>query len=65
MAAKAKIRIIKKGAIKKVEKLASVAKETHKEAVREMVATVMNWVSDFENRKLEETRLAIEQFQHT
>lgn len=63
-AAKAEIRVIKKAEIGTMEKHLSVNKQPEKEGARQLVATVMNWVSDFETRKLEETRLAIERFQH-
>lgn len=61
---KAAIRVIKKGESTKAEKNAVVGKQPSNERERRMVATVMNWVSDFENRKLEETRLATKRFQH-
>jgi hypothetical protein len=63
-AAKAEIRIIKKADIGTMEKPLSVSRHPAKEGARQLVATVMNWVSDFETRKLEETRLAIERLQH-
>ena len=63
-AAKAEVRVIKKADIGALEKPFSVNKQPEKEGACQLVATVMNWVSDFEIRKLEETRLAIERFQH-
>ena len=63
-AAKAKIRIIKKAEIGLMKDPFSVNKHPEKEGTGQLVATVMNWVSDFETRKLEETRLAIERFQY-
>jgi hypothetical protein len=63
-AAKAEIRIIKKADIGTMEKPLSVSRQPEKEGACQLVATVMNWVSDFETRKLEETRLAIERFLH-
>ena len=62
--AKAEIRVIKKAEISRVEETIFVDKQPKKEVARQLAATVMNWVSDFEARKLEETRLAIERFQH-
>jgi len=59
-----KIRVIKKGQTRKVKVPTFVNKQSKNEVARRMVATVMNWVSDFETRKLEETGLAIERFQH-
>lgn len=63
-AAKAEIRVIKKGEISRIEQPLSVNKQSKKQSARQLVATVMNWVSDFETHKLEETRAAMERFQH-
>lgn len=64
-AAKAEIRVIKKAEIGRMEKaIAVVNDQPKKEGARRVVATVMNWISDLETRKLEETRLAIERLQH-
>jgi len=65
MTAKAKIKVIKKGEMKAAEKSAipaAVEKNTKKQAAREMVSTVTNWVSDFQQRKRDETRQALETF---
>jgi uncharacterized membrane-anchored protein len=65
MTAKAKIKVIKKGELKtavKSEKPAVVEKNSTKIAAREMVSTVTTWVSDFQQRKRDETRQAIEKF---
>jgi len=65
MTAKAKIKVIKKGELKTAEKSAKPAvneSKTTKTAAREMVSTVTNWVSDFQQRKRDETRQAIEKF---
>ena len=59
--ATAKIRVIKKA---DVGELVPVSNRPKKEVARRMVETVMNWVSDFQTRKIEETRLAMERFQH-
>jgi hypothetical protein len=64
VAATAKIRVIKKGETSKLQGPIFVKMHSKKELARQMVATVMNWVSDFETRKIEETRLAMERFQH-
>lgn len=66
MTAKAKIKVIKKGSIKNVEVPVTVEKKTTQAAAREMVSTVTNWVSDFQQKRREETRLALENlFQNT
>ena len=65
MTAKAKIKVIKKGEMKAVvksENSAVVERYSKKEAAREMVSTVTTWVSDFQQRRREETRQAFEQF---
>ena len=65
MTAKAKIKVIKKSEMKTADmskKPAVVEKNSKKVAAREMVSTVTNWVSDFQSRKREETRQAIETF---
>ncbi len=55
-----KIKVVKKG--EKVEQIAvTVVKPTTKQAAREMVSNVSNWVNDFQQRRREETRQAIEQ----
>ena len=61
MTAKAKIKVIKKGETKVVE--APIKIEIKKnQAAREMVSTVTNWVSDFQQRRRDETKQAIEKF---
>ena len=60
MTAKAKIKVIKKNELKTVEKPAVIEKKSKQVAAREMVSTVTNWVSDFQMRKREETKVAIE-----
>ncbi len=62
MTAKAKIKVIKKKELKVMETPVIVKKVSKQAAAREMVSTVSNWVSDFQNRKREETKQAIEQF---
>lgn len=61
MSAKAKIKIIKKGEFKTVEKPVIVEKVKKQAAAREMVSTVSDWVSDFQKRKQEETKHAFKQ----
>lgn len=62
MTAKAKIKVIKKSEIKIVEIPIEVDKKTKQESAREMVSTVTTWVSDFQQRRREETKQAIEKF---
>lgn len=62
MTAKAKIKVIKKSEVKAAEKPVIVEKKSKQESAREMVSTVTSWVNDFQHRKREETRQAIEKF---
>lgn len=62
MTAKAKIKVIKKKELKNTEKPVKIKKTSKQVAAREMVSTVSNWVSDFQTRKREETKKAIENF---
>jgi len=62
MSTKGKIKVIKKGEIKNVEVPVTVEKKSTQESARQIVSTVTNWVSDFQIRKREETKIAIEQF---
>jgi len=61
MTAKAKIKVIKKGEMKTAEVPVKVERKTN-QAAREMVSTVTNWVSEFQQRSREETKQAIEKF---
>jgi len=61
MTAKAKIKVIKKSEIKVAETPINVEKKTN-QAAREMVSTVTNWVSEFQQRRRVETKQAIEKF---
>lgn len=61
MTAKAKIKVIKKGEIKIVEAPIKEEKKTN-QAAREMVSTVTNWVSEFQQRRRDETKQAFEKF---
>lgn len=60
MTAKAKVKVIKKGAVKIVEAPVIVESKSTQASAREMVSTVTNWVSDFQHRRREETRQALE-----
>lgn len=62
MSTKGKIKVIKKGEIRNIEVPAVIEKRSKQESARQMVSTVTNWVSDFQIRKREETKIAIEQF---
>ena len=62
MTAKAKIKVIKKSEIKIAEIPLEINKKTKQESAREMVSTVSNWVNDFQQRRREETKQAIEKF---
>ncbi len=61
MTAKAKIKVIKKSDLKPVEKPALIEKKSN-QAAREMVSTVSNWVNEFQQRRRDETKQAIEKF---
>jgi len=60
MTAKAKVKVIKKGAVKMTEVPVIVEAQSTQASAREMVSTVTNWVSDFQLRRREETRQALE-----
>lgn len=64
VAVKAQIRVIKKGGIGDVEIAAVVKKVPKNEVARQMAKTIMNWISDFESRKIDEKRLATARFLH-
>ncbi len=67
---KGKIKVIKKGtqaaaaatAAEPAIQAAEIEKKTTKAAAREMVSNVSNWVTEFQQRKRIETKIAIEQF---
>lgn len=60
MDSKGKIKVIKKGT-QPVTKV-TVEKKVAQNTAREMVSNVTNWVTDFQLRKREETKQAIEKF---
>lgn len=65
MTTKGKIKVIKKNEIREISPVAvdeNVEKKSNRESARVMVSTVTNWVSDFQTRKREETKIAIEKF---
>ncbi len=61
MTDKAKIKVIKKSEVKIAEAPVQIEKKTN-QAAREMVSTVTNWVSEFQQRRRVETKQAIEKF---
>jgi hypothetical protein len=61
MTAKAKVKVIKKSELKNIETPVVIEKKPT-QAAREMVSTVSNWVNDFQQRRREETKQAIEKF---
>ena len=62
MTAKAKIKVIKKGEITNTEKPTVEEKKEAQDSKRDMVSTVTNWVSDFQQRRRDETKQAFEKF---
>lgn len=61
MTAKAKIKVIKKSELTKIEEPIIVEKKPT-QAAREMVSNVTNWVAEFQQRRREETKQAFEKF---
>lgn len=62
MTSKKKIKVIKKNEVGTVKAPVKVKKTAKQAAAREMVSTVSAWVSEFQNRKREETKQAFEKF---
>ena len=60
MTQKAKIKVIKKKEVKAVKHSVKSDTNVKKETARKMVSNVSNWVNDFQKRKREETKQAIE-----
>ena len=60
MTTKTPIKVIKRNARKQMEddSKSPVAKKTTQEAARDMVATVSNWVSEFQQKRRTETKQA-------
>lgn len=61
MTTKAKVKVIKKSELKNLESPVAAEKKPA-QAAREMVSTVSNWVNDFQQRRRDETKQAIEKF---
>lgn len=57
-----KIKVIKRSDAAASTVQPKPAKAEKKLAAREMVSTVKNWVNDFQTRKRDETRAAIEKY---
>lgn len=53
-----KVKVIKKGAVKVSKQTEVIEKKSKQAAAREMVSTVSNWVSDFQQRRRLETKQA-------
>ena len=58
----AKIKVIKRNQAVATAKEPKAVRGPKKHAAREMVSTVSNWVADFQARKRDETKAAIERF---
>jgi len=53
-----KVKIIKKDAVSVKKQTSQAVRPDKKKAAREMVTTVTSWVSDFQQRKRGETKVA-------
>jgi hypothetical protein len=62
MVNKLKVKVIKKGQAAAPKRAVKAAAKAKQNSAREMVSTVTNWVSDFQARKRDETKVAIEKF---
>lgn len=65
MTMKGKIKVIKKGEPSKMTAVAektAISEKTSTQAAREMVSNVTNWVTEFQQRRREETKQAFEKF---
>lgn len=60
MSANAKIKVIKKAEQVKTEETVVQENKSTKEAAREIVSTVTNWVNEFQQRRRSDTHQAIE-----
>ena len=60
MKKQSKIKIIKKKDLKVVKKVVGNETKARKKAARTVVSNVSNWVSEFQQRKREETKVALE-----
>jgi hypothetical protein len=62
MTEKAKIKVIKKGEMKNAPAPEVKEARSTRVAAREMVSNVSTWVNEFQTRKRDETKIAIEKF---
>lgn len=64
MTSKGKIKVIKKNALTNQETSAkpAIVEKKSRQAAREMVSNVTNWVTEFQQRRREETKQAFEKF---
>ena len=60
MKAKVKIKVIKKYAVKSCDSPVVLEKNLNKKAGREIVETISDWVSEFQQRRHKETKQALE-----
>ncbi len=59
MQTKIKIKVIKKYAVKSYETPVVIEKNPNQEAGREIVSTISEWVSEFQQRRRKETKQAL------
>ncbi len=57
-----KIKVIKRNDVSTPMRVAKPEYKSKRQAARDAVSTVTNWVSDFQSRKRDETKAAIEKF---
>lgn len=62
MTDKTKVKVIKKDEVKAASNPVQSETKTKRKAARNMVSNVSTWVSDFQVRKRDETKIAIEKF---
>jgi uncharacterized membrane-anchored protein len=60
MSTNAKIKVIKKGEQVKAKETPAAENNTKPAAAREIVSTVTNWVTEFQQRRRDETKQAFE-----
>ncbi len=56
-----KVKVIKKGTVRAEPTVVKSKLVAKREVAREMVSTVTTWVNDLQQRKRDETKLALEQ----
>ncbi len=62
MDTKGKIKVIKRGTPKLAQTKVAAEKKSAPVAAREIVSNVSNWVNEFQQRRRDETKNAIEKF---